>query len=228
MKKLLLTLSIGLSAATATQAQVEIGLKVSPSLGYNRFTNPKDTKLVSEGTRVHFGGGIVLDYFFGENYAFATGLELMGKGGNMSYAYSFTDAAGNNVNRISSEKLEFGLQYLQVPVTLKLFTNDVAPDTRVYFQVGGELGGLIGARIGGEKTDANGNKFSKRFNTPEAGALLGAGAELQMGKSTKVFGGLSYHHGLTDISDKTFLPEIESRDIKFQNSYFCFDVGMKF
>jgi len=218
MKKLVLSLALGLVMVTAAQAQVEIGLKVSPSFAYNRFTESKNVKLANDGARLHFGGGLVIDYFFGENYAFSTGLDLMGKGGNMKTTFTVDGVTSPPVTS------ELGLQYLQVPISLKLFTNEVATDTRVYFQVGGEAGALIGAKVDGKKTYDDGEKVSKSFNTPEVGALLGVGVEMQMGESTKVFGGISYHHGLTDIGDS----EAFDDDIKIQNSYFALDIGLKF
>ncbi len=36
--------------------------------------------MTDEPARNHSGGGLVVDYFFGENYAFNTGLELVSKG----------------------------------------------------------------------------------------------------------------------------------------------------
>lgn len=225
MKKLLLSLALGLGLVSGAQAQVEIGLKIQPSLGSNRFTEVKNVKLENDGARAHFGGGLVLDFFFGENYAFSSGLELVGRGGNVKQSFTFVDPL-TGISVTSSSTTELGLQYLLLPVSLKLYTNEVAPDTRVYFQVGGEVGALIGAKVDGKKTDADGKKFSKSFNTPEAGALLGSGVELQMGKSTKVFGGISYHHGLLNIADDDGFGQ--GTDLKIFNRIFALDLGLKF
>lgn len=225
MKKLLYALALALGISTAAQAQVEIGLKLSPNIGSNRVTSSRDFKLSSDGARIHFGGGLVIDYFFGENYAFTTGLELMGKGGTVK----------TRVLGLADTTTELGLQYLQVPIGIKLFTNEIAPDTRLYFQISGELGGLIGGRVNGEKNEpgSNSRKVTKAFNTPEAGVAVGFGAELLMGKSTKVFGGLSYRRGLTDIADDSFLnPDsdetYDSKEIVIQNNLFALDLGLKF
>lgn len=237
MKKILFALALSLGAATAAQAQVEIGLKITPSLGFQRangsvtipfpvgndLSNTVKSEISPDGARVHFGGGLVIDYFFGENYAFNTGIELVGKGGIVK----LTTTPGGAV-----QSAKFGLQYLQVPLAIKLFTNEVAPDTRVYFLVGGQLGALVGANIDGKKTvpvpgSTDDRKASKNFNTFDAGAQVGAGAELQLGKSTKAFGGLSYQHGLLNIIDKSY-GGFNSTAFTVKNSGVNLDLGLKF
>jgi hypothetical protein len=52
-------------------AQVEIGLKVSPSITSLRTiqqtARPLSDNFANDGSKLSFGGGLVVDYFFGEN-----------------------------------------------------------------------------------------------------------------------------------------------------------------
>lgn len=228
MKKLLLSLGLALGITSAAQAQIEIGLRISPSLAYGRFTDTKDLKFENDGSRPHFSGGLVIDYFFGENYAFSTGLDLAARGGNVKTTATITDPlTGLSVTGAYTSKL--GLQYLMLPLSLKLFTNEIAPDTRLYAQVGGEVGALLGAKFDGKKTDADGNKYSKEINTLDAAAVIALGAELTMGKSTKVFGDISYHHGLVNIADKKFFTGATgAADAQIKNNSIALDLGLKF
>jgi len=164
-----------------------------------------------------------VDYFFGQNYAFSTGLQLVGKGGTISY-----------LDPIDSRRYEqkIGMQYLEVPVSVKLFTNDIATDTKLYFQLGGTLGGAIAGRIDGNKrytspTNGNETKAIDHIITPELAALLGFGVEYQVGQSTKVLAGLSYHRGLLNV-DKYFEDERNFSDVTLKNSEFALDLGLKF
>ncbi|MBC6699648.1 porin family protein [Hymenobacter sp. BT190] len=223
-KTLLAALLVGASAATAS-AQVEIGLKLSPSITNLRTEAPSSFGFVNEKSKITLGGGLVVDYFFGENYAFSTGLQLVGKGGTISYIDPATSP-----NRRITQKI--GLQYLEVPVTVKLFTNDIATDTKLYFQLGGSLGGAISGKIDGNKryTDPGTGQESKALDhviIPEAAVLLGVGAEYQVGQSTKVFGGISYHRGLLNI-DKYFDNERDFQDVTLKNSEVALDLGLKF
>ncbi|MBC8083127.1 MAG: PorT family protein [Hymenobacter sp.] len=223
MKKILLTLLTIGAAAGAASAQVEIGLKLSPSITNLRTESPATSGFENESSKVTLGGGIVVDYFFGENYAFSSGLQLVGKGGTISY-----------FNQSDQQRYEqkIGIQYLEVPVTVKLFTNDITTDTKLYFQLGGTLGGAISGKIGGNKrfTDPATLQETKALDhviVPEAAVLLGFGAEYQLGQSTKVFGGLSYHRGLLNI-DNYFEDERGFSDVTLKNSEVALDLGLKF
>jgi len=222
MKKLILAaLLMGATAATVS-AQVEIGLKLSPSVTSLRAESPSGLGFNNESSKLSIGGGVVVDYFFGQNYAFSTGLQLVGKGGTISYVEPSTSRR---------EEQKIGLQYLEVPITVKLFTNDIATDTKLYFQLGGTLGGAIAGRINGNKnyTDPTGrqSKALDHVIKPDVAALLGVGAEYQMGQSNKVFGGLSYHRGLLNV-EKYFEDERGFSDVTLKNSVFALDLGIKF
>jgi len=225
MKKVLLTVA-ALALAPAAFAQVEIGLKVSPSISYLRTDSPSATSFSSESSKFSFGGGIFMDYFFGENYAFNTGLFLTGKGGTISY----TDRSGSATARVEQK---IAMQYLEVPLTVKLFTNEVAPDTRIYFQVGGSLAIPVQTRINGQKnyidpfnSNSESTAGSHVFDV-DANIIGAVGAEYQLGQSTKFLAGLSYHHGLID-TDRYFEKTRNFDSVNIKNSIFSLDLGLKF
>jgi len=228
MKKIFLTVA-ALALAPAAFAQVEIGLKVSPSIVYLRPDSPSGTSFSSENSKVSFGGGVFMDYFFGENYAFNTGLFLTGKGGTISYLDRNPLSSGPQV-RVEQK---IAMQYLELPLTIKLFTNEVAPDTRVYFQVGGSVAVPVQVRINGDKyyTDPydnnNQTKAGKHVFDIDANIIGGAGVEYQLGQSTKLLAGLSYHHGLVDF-DRYFERTRGFSDVNIKNSVFALDLGLKF
>lgn len=218
-----------MALAPAAFAQVEIGLKVSPSIAYLRTDSPSSTSFSSENAKFSFGGGIFMDYFFGENYAFNTGLFLTGKGGTISYLDHdlTTHSTGIRVEQ------KIAIQYLELPLTIKLFTNEVAPDTRLYFQLGGSLAVPVQTRINGDKyyTDAydgnNQTKAGQHVLDIDANLIGGFGAEYQLGQSTKLLAGLSYHHGLVDF-DRYFERTRGFSDVNIKNSVFALDLGLKF
>lgn len=225
MKKIFLALLVTGATISVASAQVEIGLKVSPSITSLRADAPSQYALQSKSSKISLGGGLVVDYFFGENYAFSTGVELAGKGGKITYY---------DENTRSTQTQKIGLQYLQVPLTVKLFTNDIATDTKLYFQLGGTLGGAIAGKIDGDKyytdpgnTSAGQTKAIKHVIIPDASVLLSVGTEYQVGQSTKVFGGVSYHRGLLNI-DNYFEDSRGFSSATLKNSEFALDLGLKF
>ena len=235
MKKVFLALLALVATAETASAQVEIGLKISPSITSLRADSPTSAAIgdnfASTGSKLSFGGGLVVDYFFGENYAFSTGLLLTGKGGTISYNETKNSTGGGNGLNFTNS-LKISTQYLELPVSVKLFTNEVAPATRVYFQVGGSLNVPIGTRINGEKfyTDPSNNtsvKAGDYVKFIDADALAGVGAEYELGSSTKLFAGISYHRGLVDI-DNYFEKTRGFKDVTIKNSGFALDLGIKF
>lgn len=230
MKKIFLTVA-ALAVAPAAFAQVEIGLKVSPSISYLRTDSPSSTSFQSEKSKFSFGGGIFMDYFFGENYAFNTGLFLTGKGGTISYREPIFTPGGTPI--VITQKI--AMQYLEIPLTVKLFTNEVAPDTRIYFQVGGSLAVPVQTRINGEKNYIDNYNYNSAKETSagshvfalDANIIGAVGAEYQLGKSTKFLAGLSYHHGLVD-TDRYFEKTRQFDSVNIKNSIFSLDLGLKF
>ena len=237
MKKTFLAFAALAASATAASAQVEIGIKISPAITALRADSPSATAFASESSKLSFGGGLIVDYFFGENYAFSTGLFLTGKGGTISYLdydrYRIVGGPGPPQHTDTRVNQKITTQYLEVPATIKLFTNELAPATRLYFQLGGSLAVPIATRINGEKfyqdpyDNNNETSASDHVFDIDVNALLGAGVEYQLGRSTKALAGISYHRGLVNI-DRYFEKTRGFSDVTIKNSVVALDLGMKF
>lgn len=219
MKKITL-LMLFLCAGFTSMAQVEIGLQLSPTVSGNRFVAEDRYNFEKESNKLRLGVGVVVDYFFAQNYAFSTGLMYRSKGSEITY----TEMDDSGAPRVMKD--DIAVQYVQLPLTLKLFTNEVAPGTILYFQVGGSLNTKVAAQVNDKKV-INSEKVIKRFNIFETDAILGGGVEFQMGQSTKVFGGLTYHRGLTDIDD-FYEKKFGDKNISVKNNGVSLDFGLKF
>ncbi|WP_018479900.1 porin family protein [Pontibacter roseus] len=223
LKKLTL-LVLFLCIASSAMAQLEIGVQFSPTISGNRFIAEDRYDFKKSNSTLRLGVGVIGDYFFSNNYAFSSGLMYRSKGAKISYKVTGQDAGGNPVEGTVEDEL--AVQYLEIPLTLKLFTNEVAPDVIIYFQVGGALGTKVAAQVNNEKI-LNGERTAKRFNIFETSAVLGTGAEMQMGQSTKLFGGVTYHRGLSNI-DKHYRNVLNDKNIAVKNNGVSIDVGVKF
>jgi hypothetical protein len=222
MKKISLIAVLFLITSSAF-AQWEIGIKITPSIATNRVVAPSAFGFNALNSKTRFGGGVIADYFFGANYAFSTGLIYNGRGAGVSY----NRPGSTPVTRASDE---FSIQYLEIPFTIKLYTNEIATDTKLYFQAGGSLDPRISGKVNQEKLDpVTNNKNTRRFNIADISVLIGAGAEMQLGESTRVFGGLSYHRGLLDIDNYyENKGQFNNNNIEIKNSYVALDLGIKF
>lgn len=214
------------SARAQSDTGLEIGLKFSPAIASNRFVAPTTFGFRNENAKLRGSLGLVFDYFFGKNYAFNSGLEYSVKGGKISYKPFPNDPTLYD----QRETDELNIQYLAVPVGIKLFTNEVATDTRVYFQLGSSLNFRISSKIDGDNFYGNANdeiRANKRYNFFEADGVIGTGVEWQLGTNTKFFGGISYHRGLVNI-DRFYDDFLQNDKIAVRNNTFALDLGLKF
>ena len=187
-------------------AQVKIGLQVSPSLSFNRVKDESSTlNFSSNGVGARLVAGVLVDYLWQENYYISSGLFFLPKRVGVK--------SNNGVEEV------YRLQYLQVPVALKLFTNEVALDTRVYFQVG------LTADFKILEDNVSEQTLIDRFRTLDSSLLLSAGAEYRYGYNTILFGGFSYRRGLGNVVRRE---GATGGDLIVKNDLFSLDLGIKF
>lgn len=209
MRKLLFFLFTLLALQTA-HAQSKVGIKFSPTLSTNRVNDVSDGISYDEnGVGGRFIFGPVLDLFITENYYFSTGLLYAPK----RVGVTVTPPTG------ATAEEAYKLQYLQIPATLKLFTNELALDTRVYFQ----LGGLFELKIS-DKPSEETYQYIEGFRLFDLGVHLGTGVEYRVGYNTLLFGGIYYNRGLINVVTKT----LGDADINIKNDLLGLEFGVKF
>jgi len=207
MKKHLLFLFF-LSIFFFSQAQVEIGLKFSPALSTNRVFNESDTlNFNDDGSEFRFIFGIVVDLPITDNYYFSTGLSHVPK----------RVAVQESVFGVTEE---YKLQYLQIPASLKLFTNEIAIDTKLFFQVGM----TIEIKINDEKENKN-NVIIEKFSAFDTSVILAGGVERNLGTNTILMLSFSYNRGLINSVSENFAID---DDLQVKNDIFSIDLGIKF
>lgn len=204
---------------------LDIGIKLMPNLSITRVTDKEDDDLreiANDGLSGRFGAGLVVDAFFANNYAFNTGLNFIVR--RPSLSYDSADA--------SSRELKHSLQYLQIPVGLKLFTNDIAVNARVYFNVAGNFDIKIAERIV-EDPDNYAYDESKHYIGLDFGIIFASGAEFQVSGLT-LFGGLFYNRNFLNIARNGIEGEggVQDLDLKDEArvvlSNFGIEGGIKF
>ena len=152
-------------------------------------------------------GGAVLDYMLTDNYFVSSGLFFVPKRVGVR-------------NDVGEARDRYKLHYLQIPATMKLFTNEVALDTRIYFQAGFTLDIKLL-----EDNISETVEYVEDFGFVDSSLLLAAGAEYRYGYNTIFFGGFSYRRGLANVVRNEFTPV---RDIVVKNDLFSLDLGIKF
>lgn len=197
--------------------QVKIGINVSPVFGYTRVALNSDAKgydVSSDGVGIGLMGGPELSFFLGknENYSIATGILYSVKRAR------FTTTIPSSLGVDSSRSYNYNLQYLQLPLTFKLYTNEIATDMKLYFQVGSSLDIKIGGREVGQK-----KKSTSEFKPVDASIILGAGIKYSLGENTSMLIGLRYTRGFINA-----VKDPAADYFKINNDMISLDLGIQF
>ncbi len=236
MKQLLVLLFLifGVGELTA-QNKLRLGLTASPNIGW---INPDTRGVDSDGSRLGFKYGVIVDYSFAENYALSTGAFINHMGGKIKFPEEISS------NSFGSSESVVKLQYVDLPISLKLRTNEIGYIT--YFgQIGFEGSINIGAKTDLKSFDSNGKevfsadneKISDEIKLFRASLVVGIGAEYNISGNTSIVGGLSFHNGFTNIFDfdvpKTdkngqLLTTGETQKVKANNNFISLDIGVLF
>lgn len=192
-----------------------LGLTAHPTIGWVKPETGK-TNSVALG----FSYGVMADFNFAENYTFATGLTITtinGKSTEINVP-PYYDGSASQV----AYDLKYKLQYIEVPLTLKLKTDKMG-EVKWYGQFGLSNGFNIGAKQSAEtsgKTIIDNQNISKETNFYRAGLILGVGGEFDIASHTSITAGLTLNNGFTDITDD------KSRKVK--NHYLGLNFGVFF
>lgn len=195
-------------------AQVKFGLKVSPHYSW-ATTNNKVTK--SNGGRVNASYGLMMDWYFSENYAFASEVAMTSFGVNLSLpATKYAGIFYNNQTLPNNGKdlsYNYKMQYVQIPIMIRMRTKEIGY-MRYYAELGLGLGILSRAKAdieyeGGkidnmnvnapdaaDKFDIMNEKYSDRVQTLRTYMLIGAGIQYNFFGNSLLVAGLRYDNGL--------------------------------
>ena len=209
MKRItLISLFILTGTFLANAQKFHFGLKAAPGLAWIK----PDTKGVDgNGSKLGFSYGIVTEFAFNkeENYAFATGLEVAYRGGKVTQ-----DALGSSV------KTKINLQYVELPVTLKMKTNEIG--SIKYF---GQVGVVPALNIKAKSKITIGNitsedDFKKETNAFDLAFLIALGLEYNLVGNTSGFVSVGFGNGLLDVT--------KSKDFKVISNLLSLNVGVLF
>ncbi len=204
MKKATLLLLFIVGFAIAVQAQqkaFQFGFKIAPNIGWIK-PNAEDYK--RDGIKAGFNWGFVGEFYLMENYAVNTGFNVLYLNGKYEYPYKQNGSGGVMVGTLNRE---LHAKYIQLPVILKMKTNEIDEfgGLRFYGEMGFGLGFLVDAKADDRFTVANNLVFSdnsdvsKGYRFTRESLILGAGVEYPLGGSTFLIGGIRFDNNFIDI-----------------------------
>jgi hypothetical protein len=218
MKKIVVSLALilGLLAGAQAQEAVRFGFQLSPTFGW--MSTDKNT-VTTNGTNLGLKLGLIGEFYFQENYAVTAGLGFaFNAGGTLLHdrAGEYWIKSGNeipdecrNFFRNNPPDLKTSIQYVEIPVGLKLRTREFG---YLRYFVEPNLG--LGFRTQATGDIRNAGDECNDLNIREDVALLnvfwgiGAGVEYSVSESTSLVGGIGTQFGFVDTSrgeDTVFL-----------------------
>ncbi len=181
---LLFTVICGLTKAQE-KGQTRFSFVLSPQISW---TNSDHENINGKGSLAGYNLGLVIDRFFGDNYAFCTGLTINTNGGKLKYPATGTDPEYTQTYR---------LKYIEIPLGLKLRSEDIRR-TNFYGRFG------LSPQINIKAVDENGKSIGNQVRLFDLGYHLGAGIEYSLGGKNALILGILFNNGFADITNNSF------------------------
>jgi len=210
MKKHIILITILFFVIVPSFGQIEVGINVLPGISANRVSSDSDSiSFYNDGVGYKISLGLLLDFEFKKNYYLSTGL------------YWFPERVGIKAQLSDETRTQsYDLQYIQLPLNLKLLTDEFSIDKKVFFQVGLAFEFKVNEK-GGNLNDI----FIDKFNFYDIKLDFGVGLEMKVGLKTTLITGITYYRGLVNvIKPDSFL----KGDLKIKNDYYALNLGVKF
>ncbi len=223
-----------LSANVFSQAYKEnrllrLGLKASPNLGWLR---PETKDFENDGVKMGFSYGLISDFRISDNYYVSSGLFITHWSGrlNMPATEEIDEIDDDDIADFTQSRL-YKLQYLEIPLTLKLLTNEIGYIT--YF---GQFGVSVAANIDadGEDTYVAEGETDIVIDDPDiksditfmrAALVIGGGLEYSLAENASIVIGAEYNNGFSNLIKSK--PEHASKHSALTN-YFQLTLGVIF
>ncbi|NNE29761.1 MAG: outer membrane beta-barrel protein [Saprospiraceae bacterium] len=217
MKKIiavLLTLGLAIQFSQA-QNDFRFGFQVSPSFGWMSTNSPDIT---GNGTNLGLKLGLIGEKYFRENYAFTFGLGFgFNEGGTLKYngegeVWPEVEVPADFRTIITGTNLKNSLQYIEIPVGLKLRTQEFG-----YFRFFADipvitLGILTQAKgdiSGPYENPPEGLDIRKGINFLTYSWGVGGGTEYTIGDNIALLAGIQFQTSFLDVTKDegtTFCP----------------------
>ena len=202
MKKSLLMVGLLLAMSLTASAQYKgfsFGFKLGPTFDW---TGSKTGAAINQGTKTGFDLGVVAEYYFAENYAIVTGVNVDFVKGHYSFDDMRTISAIDSITdyQLGTIDRQFKTTIYEIPLMLKMVTPELGGlPLRAYAQVGGAFGYTQRVKVMdtftlGEINDKDYRATDGEYNPFHASLRIGAGAEYTLLETTRVFAGIYFSH----------------------------------
>ncbi len=200
MQKYILSLIILLSSCQIFAQGLSFSVAFDPQVTWMTSDSKKVEK---NGNNFGLGGGLMMDHYFKENYAFSTGIFIQGTGGNLMYLDSVDFVFGGVRDTLpAGSTVNYKMQYLTIPLSLKLKSNEIGY-SRFFAHLG--INTHINLKANGtvESMDISKEDISDEINWFMVSYFIGGGIEYSLGGNTALIAGVYWTSGIWDVTKNT-------------------------
>ncbi|CCG98695.1 hypothetical protein FAES_0684 [Fibrella aestuarina BUZ 2] len=203
----------GQQPALRQRNRVELSFHLLPTLTWNSVVGSgTSARFESPGASLQYSVGPSVDIYVRQNrYALSTGLWYTAK--NVGFVHPASDGGGLST---------YNLQYIQLPVTMKLISDNLIKTGRTYVQ----YGVIVDVKVAERALDKARNVFYQRnssrnqFTPTDFGLLIAVGYERQISPTNSLIVSLQYQRS---VINTTTLPELSSK-----NNLLALGAGLSF
>jgi len=190
-------LLLALTASLCAQNRMRFSVHVDPQFSW--FSSDEE-EVDPDGSILHIRTGLQMDNYFDRNYAFVLGFGVNNLGGKLIYSDStLFVAGGDSLMALPGQTVKHRLQYLEVPLGLKLKTEELGYVT-LFLQAGFNPMVNINAFASTDDDVFDRESIREDINVFHLGYHVGAGVEYRLGGNTAVIAGIRWSDGLTDVT----------------------------
>ena len=222
VNKIILILLLVLGSATlSAQQRIGFGIHADPSV--NWFSTDI-SQVRYNGARAGFNFGLTYNKYFAPNYSFSTGISLMRTGGRLVSSDTTTmEFSNSRLKVLPGNPVEYKIQYLVIPIGLKLQTNqigyltffsDLGLDPKIAISRKADIPSL---NISGENANNEINLFNLSYH-------ITAGIEYSLGGTTALVFGLNFDNNFLDATTDNGNPRTD----KVSQKILSFRFGVNF
>jgi hypothetical protein len=212
-------------------SRVRFGAFIAPNISWMKPTTSTDDEkqynVKSDGSKLGFTYGIMADYFFAPNYGIVSGVQISSTGGHI---IATAVDPSKSANKVIKADFNYSLQYIEVPLNLKLRTDDMGG-----FKFFGQVGLTAGINIA-KKADYTVDYYAadssmqtksdtKAKITGAFGAIapvmfqmnIGAGVEMPLAPKLRFYAGLFFNNGFAP--DATHPDDFDQKNLGYSGKF---------
>ena len=215
-RKISIIIVLFLNASIVFGQGAQFGILFDPAV---IWLQSDDKNIIPDEPRLGFDIGMSADFYFAQNYAFATGLSLLNTGGTLKYMNGTSWHTKENDTIIINprEDVKYKLQYVKIPVGLKFKTHMIG---RMVYSANLGFDIMVRASSRADFRDEKNANVNNAMNLFTLGWHFGIGTMYSLGGDAGIFFGLSYLD--------TFLDITQSEKYKITSKSLFLRIGMIF